>query len=197
MEKWHRTGLFEDAVISLKRCEEETQRFRSDPDALKWMVISLHSSVQGFIALVLSQGNGLQLMRKSAMVKWLEAHKNGHNYPDDTRMDTFLNLYSKIKKEECMQGMSGVVPFKSDGHNKAMKYLNELRNQFIHFNIDGWSINTGDLAWVIAKSMDVVEFTYQSPHFPWHRCDDSEILRNHIGQQISNIRSAFCTNDYD
>jgi hypothetical protein len=188
VSNWYRTGLFDDAIASLSRSEEEVRRLSDDPDALKWALIALHSTVQGFMALVLEQGNGLLLMPKKDTAEWLEAHYGDKAYPE-TRMDRFLNLYAKIKRQECMQGIMGAVPFKNDGHDREMKSLNRLRNQFIHFNVGGWSIEISGLQILVSKVIDVVDYAYLSPLFPWHRYDDAEKLRDRIRNHISLIRA--------
>jgi hypothetical protein len=189
MNTWYRTGLYEDAVVSLTRCEEEVIRLRKDSHSLKWMLISLHSTVQGFMALVLDQGNLINLMRVNDAEKWLKAHEQGEQYPVCS-MDRFRNLYKKIKKPEFMAGIVNWSKFSQKSHDDQIKWLNEQRNQFIHFNISGWSINIAEIHLLIDRMMDIVEFCAKNPHFPWHRLEDSEKARRQVIQTISRIRTA-------
>jgi hypothetical protein len=137
--------MFEDAMASLDRCAEEVARLRGEPHAIKWTLLSMHSALQGFMALILEQGNGLLLMPKKDMIEWQKAHYAGNTYPTG-QMDTFLNLYAKIKRKESMPG---AAPFKTIGHTEAMKELNALRNQFIHFNISGIDMT---MQWYVKKT---------------------------------------------
>jgi hypothetical protein len=189
MNNYYRTGLFEDAIVSLSRCQEEVSRFRVDPHALKWVLLSLHSTIQGFMALVLEQGNGLSLMTAKDAKAWLEAHDQRKPHPQSSRMDTFLNLYKKIKQTEMMVGMIGAEPFKPNGHDAHMKSLNSLRNDFIHFTLSGWSIEVSGLNGLIEQMMDIVDFCHRSILFPWQRYNNADKYRSEIQSSVSRIRT--------
>ncbi len=190
MDNYYRTGIFEDAIASLSRCQEEVDRLRDDPHALKWVLLSLHSAVQGFMCLVLDQGNCLLLMKPEDAKAWMEAHDQNKPYPKNSRMDTFLNLYKKVKKTEAMMGTIGAEPFEPNGHDAYMKSLNNLRNNFIHFTLSGWSIEVSGLDELIGKMMDIVEFCSSSVLFPWHRYRKSTEYREKVSTAIANIRTA-------
>jgi hypothetical protein len=189
MCSYYRTGLLEDALRTLSRCEEEVARFRHDPHALKWLLISLHCTVQSFMASVLEQGNGLQIMKPKVAKAWLKAHYGDEDYPTKTDMDYFLNLYEKIKDADSMRGYASLLPFKQSGHDDSIATLNEWRNQYIHFNISSWSIEVSGLHELIKKVMDVVQYCSESTSFPWHRFGDSKPHRDKVLEAISKIRA--------
>jgi hypothetical protein len=188
MKSIYSTGLLDDAFRSLSRCEEEVTRFRHDPHALKWLIISLHCMIQSFMANVLDQGNGLQVMRPDAAKKWLKAHDGDQNYPSRTDMDYFLSLYEKIKDSNSFLGYTTHV-FVSIGHDDVIEKLNRYRNQFIHMNVSSFRIGISGLHEVIAKSLDIVEYCRDSPAFPWHQLKDSESRREALNKSVSKLRN--------
>lgn len=195
MERYFRTGLFEDAIDSLREAQSQIALIRAKRTAIKWATIAMHSAVQGHMALVLNQGNGLNVLAKKDAEAWLKAHYEHKPYPTNLRMDGFMNLYAKIKQMEFMGNFVGAEPFRSLGHDVSMKRLNKIRNRFIHFNVDGWSIEISGLHVVFREAVEVIEYSANSINFPWHRSDDFETRRtmcDHLIEQIKDLcRSPF------
>ena len=54
---WLRTNEREDAVRSLEWCAETAKTVRADPHGWKWLLISLHNAVQGYMVVALEKGD--------------------------------------------------------------------------------------------------------------------------------------------
>ena len=93
-----RTSHWTDAITSLEDTHDFTGRIALSPHYWKWVVIAVHSAVQGFMALALEQGNSLLVMDDNRGAKWLHAYEKGDSYPED-RMDRFHSLYEKVKSD--------------------------------------------------------------------------------------------------
>jgi hypothetical protein len=86
-----RTDHWIDAVASLEAEQEFIARVTLDEHQWKWVIISVHSCVQGFMSLALNQGNGLLVLRDDLAAKWLHSYRSGKNYPVE-KMDFFITL---------------------------------------------------------------------------------------------------------
>ena len=162
-----RTGEHEEAVRSLEWTARQADEVSSDPYLWKWVLISLHNAVQGFMVLSLWNGNGLLALRDRVAAKWIAAHEDGGPYPVE-KLDEFLNLYSKVKNASNFH-FEGVGPFlPGSTHDESIKRLNDFRNEFIHFTPKGWSLELAVLPRICLDALDVVQFYVESPALRWH-----------------------------
>jgi hypothetical protein len=187
MSDWMRTGMHEDAKASLTRWAEEAGRVSKDPTALKWMVLAAHSAIQGFMSLVLYQGNGFLVMRPEDAKVWMQAYDADGPYPK-TKMDSFLGLYKKIKRADSFLGFAGSKPFAPDAHDAAMRRLNSVRNDFVHFTASGWSIEHAYVLALCGETADVVDFCISSTAFPWSHFGAVERTRSETLRALAEIR---------
>ncbi len=151
-EKWFRADEREDAVASLKLYIDSVSKIKSDVVYWKWVIISLHSAVQSIMAFHLGFGNDLLVMSQEDAEAWLEAHENGEAYPE-TKMDSFLNLYKKIKKHEIL----GYKFVPSGQEGKSIKRLNWFRNGFVHFMPKGWSIEMSGMPEICLDCLSIIK----------------------------------------
>jgi hypothetical protein len=160
---WLRADEREDAIASLKLYAEAINRCREDLSYWKWAVVSLHSVVQAIMAIHLGFGNNLLVMRQVDAEAWLKAHDDGKPYPN-TKMDTFLNLYEKIK--HCAVFGYTFAPKGQQG--KSIKRLNGFRNEFVHFVPKGWSIELSGMPNICLDCLDIIkELNFRSVHSRW------------------------------
>ena len=151
-ERWLRTGEREDAIASLKLYSEAISKIDLDLAYWKWVIISLHSALQSIMAFHLGFGNDLLVMSQEDAEKWIEANDAGTPYPD-AKMDSFLNLYKKIKKHEILG-----FKFSPNGLQTAsVKKLNYFRNEFIHFMPKGWSIEVSGMPRLCSDCLNVIK----------------------------------------
>ena len=127
-------------------------KVENDVSYWKWAVISLHSATQSIMAFHLGFGNDLLVMSQNDAEAWLSAHEAQTDYPE-TQMDSFLNLYKKIKKHEIL-GFK-FTPKGQEG--SSIKKLNILRNEFIHFMPKGWSIEIAYMLEVFSDCTNIIK----------------------------------------
>lgn len=163
-----RTNEHEEAVRSLEWAELQARSIASDGYYWKWVLIALHNAAQGFMVLALWNGNGLLAMPPKLAAKWLAAYEAGMPLPRDA-LDRFLNLYAKVKDESNFHYL-GSTPFRPGAsHDASFKYLNEFRNEFIHFTPKGWSLLLPGLPAMALDVLNLVEhFGWQSSGILWH-----------------------------
>lgn len=164
-----RTDEREEAVRSLEWAEAQSRSIAEDPYQWKWVLVALHNAVQGFMVLSLWNGNGLLALRDKVAAKWLDAHRNGGEYPVE-KLDEFLNLYKKVKDKDNFHFI-GAGPFIPGAtHDDSFIRLNSLRNEFTHFTPKGWSLELRGLPSICLDTIDLIEFFgWNSTAILWHK----------------------------
>jgi len=141
----------------------------------RWVIIALHNAVQGFMVLSLRHGNGLLALSDKSYAEWMDAHEKGGPYPSDEKLDTYLNLYKKIKNKELGQ-IGGNRRFEPKGtEGKSIKKLDALRNDFIHFTPKGWSLKIDGLPQICADCLRLIAFLgWDTENIFWHEPSHKE-----------------------
>ena len=75
MKNWLRTDEAVEAVISLEMLCEQLPRVIDDPHYWRWVIIALHSGLQGFMVLALKGTNGFSVLTKECEKEWIAAFK--------------------------------------------------------------------------------------------------------------------------
>ncbi len=185
MMHWIRTDEAQEAVFALEMVHELLPRVSQQPYAWKWIVIALHNSFQGFMVLALQGTNGLNVLTRGSAREWVAAYERGDVAYPEPKLETFLNLYKKIKSNRmCMYTDSR--RFKPSGtQTRNVKKLNELRNEFIHFTPKRLSLETSGLPLIVKDSTDIINFlAFESGNIIWHE----ESLEQHTCQLVEEIR---------
>ncbi|MDN5849405.1 MAG: hypothetical protein L0H63_07140 [Nitrococcus sp.] len=146
------------------RTDEEAD----DIYAWRWIVLSLHNAVQGFMVLSLRHGNGLLALSSRCFVAWMEAHESDGKYPKK-ELDTYLGLYKKVKSKEtgAIGGNTPFVPKGSEG--RSIRKLNALRKDFIHFTPKGWSLEVSGLPKIGIDCLRLIAFLgWETQNVFWH-----------------------------
>ena len=102
MENWFETNEAQEAVLSLQMMSEQLDHLAKtgNKHCWTWIIIGLHTALNGFMVLALSGTNSLNVFPENCAKQWLTAYySNSGKYPEP-RLDCFLNLYNKIKSEK-------------------------------------------------------------------------------------------------
>lgn len=190
---WFRTDEREDAISSLKLYIDAIKQSNRDISYWKWTLISLHSASQSIMAIHLGFGNDLLVMSQENAEAWLEAHEDGKPYPD-TKMDSFLNLYKKIKSHEVF-GYK-FVPKGQQG--RSIKRLNSFRNEFVHFMPKGWSIDISGMPEICLDCLQIIqELNNGFVRTRWEseeQCTKFEELLNCATKETKHLHDNYTTN---
>lgn len=125
-----------DAVASLELCSIFFEQAEADQRYWKWFVVSMHSGVQGLFVVVLRSQDYL-LVQKAGVANEMRNAFESRSMPPRARMDNFLKLYKKLCCGKVAQQLSHPLP-SSDEHLQALEKLDELRDEFVHFNSKTW-----------------------------------------------------------
>jgi hypothetical protein len=143
----------------------------------RWVTIALHNAAQGAMVLSLRHGNGLLALTDKSYAEWMAAYEKGETPPPD-RLDTYLNLYRKVKHKEFGQlgGNSRFVPRGTEGAD--IKRLDSLRNDFIHFPPKGWSLQVLGLPRICLAAARLISFLgLETTNVSWHSEESRRVLQ--------------------
>jgi hypothetical protein len=135
-----RTDTFDDAISSLELATLFYERAHHDERYCKWFVLALHSGVQGCFALALDGGNSLLVQKPGVAAKTLAA-LDAREVPPEPHMENFLRLYKKLQAEGNLRSYDTLPLPESEAQASSLASLDELRDNFIHFNSKSWSIS--------------------------------------------------------
>lgn len=120
------------------------------------------------MVLALRGSDRLRPLRDDIAKKWLEAHQNRTDYPEE-KLDNFRNLYKKIKSDLMLFFVHSKKFVSSKAQDKSIHKLNLLRDNFIHFLPQSWSIEVSGLPKVCSDCIDVINFLgWESGNVTWH-----------------------------
>lgn len=134
-----RTDSLDDALSSFELASLFFDQAQSDNRYWKWFVIAMHSGVQGCFALALAKSHGLLVQKPGVAAKMLAAIEARTEIPSP-HMDNFLRLYSKLQSEGIFKSTEDLPVQRSREQEEGLKSLDELRDEFLHFNTKSWSI---------------------------------------------------------
>lgn len=183
MNHWLRTDEYEEVASSLEFLAYCSSKLESDVYYWKWVIISLHSGLQGFMVIALRDSAGLNILKDSIAAEWLRAYREGGDFPIEY-LDTFLNLYKKIKSNQMLKYVHSkrFVPERSQG--KSIKRINWFRNKFTHFIPQGWSIEVSGLPQICLDCIKIIRFLgWSSGNVMWREHD----IKNRCERALAQI----------
>jgi hypothetical protein len=170
-----------DTEGSLRKAAQTLALVRADPSEWKWALLAIHSAVQGIFVIALSLGNNLLTLKSGHAAGWLRSHRSGEPYPSKLDLDYFGELYKKAKEHSKFSA--------TQDHDKAVGQLNELRNNFIHFHAQGWSIQLAGLPTICLDSLEIVEHLgWKFGGIYWHTNAQSRRARRHFRQLVRELK---------
>jgi hypothetical protein len=122
-----------DALASLELLAESLPKALIAPHYWKWVVLSLHSTLQAFMVLSLQGTNSLNFLSNKSAREWLEAYEGDATPENPPKLDTFLNLYSKIKSDTILIWSNSKAFKPTSSQDVSVNKLNAYRNDFIHY----------------------------------------------------------------
>jgi hypothetical protein len=159
-----------DAICSLELLAEHLPRVITVPHHWKWVILSLHNALQGFMVLSLQGTNMLNVLTKKSAEDWLKRYETGQPSYTPPKLDYFMDLYEKIKSD-AMGLRTDSQPFlPSPAQDKSVKRLSKLRNEFAHYVPAGSAFNMKTWTKVVLSVIPIIEFlAFKSNNFSFHK----------------------------
>lgn len=157
-----------DAICSLELLAEHLPKVITIPHHWKWVLLSLHNSLQGFM--VLSLHDTPNVLTKKSAKDWHESDKTEQLLYKPRKLDTFMGLYEKIKSE-AMNLRPDSKSFVPDSRqDKSVKKLNAFRNNFVHYVPADSALNMKTWTMVVLDVMPIIEFlAFESNNVSFHK----------------------------
>ena len=174
MEQWLETDEIEEAISALEMAGRSLSRVQEDLYEWRWVIISTHIALQGFMVCALRGSDGLNALKDKNAGEWLKAYRQEIPFPKE-QLDSFLGLYTKIKTDAmCFYIHS--KPFQPKGaHDSSIRNLNALRNKFIHFVPRMWMLDIRGLPTICLDSLEVMEFlAWECGNVAWAMNDNQQ-----------------------
>ena len=160
MENWFETNETQEAVLSLQMMSEQLDHLAKSGNKhyWTWIIIGLHTALNGFMVLALRGTNDLNVLPEKCAKQWLTAYdSNSGKYPEK-RLDSFLNLYNKIKSEKMNLYTNSKLFIPKATQDSSVEKLNSLRNDFIHFIPKVWLIEPSYFIQIVYDCLDIISF---------------------------------------
>ena len=175
-----RTDEETEAANAVKMAAHFAEHAHEDIHLWRWIIIAMHNAAQGTMVLSLRHGNGLLALSDECYAAWMEAYEK-HEPPPPEKLDSYLNLYKKVKHSQWGQvgGNKRFVPSGSEG--KDIKQLNSLRNDFIHFTPKGWSLEVDGLPRICLSTARLISFlALETQNVFWREEESRNLLEQSL-----------------
>ncbi len=172
---WLQTDEADDVRGSLRHAVQCAELAKRDPHAWKWMMLALHSALQGAcVCHLTTTAAPVGAVSDKNAAEWLEYFEKSRTDASVKPPRTFLlslpGLLKKIRKPFSVGDRS--LPDGIAISEKEIAWLNrlheEIRNQFVHFEPMGWSIELSGIpeyAQVVARIItDILAAGYAFRH---------------------------------
>lgn len=186
MARWLRTDEKLEFISSVRMVTTSLTAAQHDLEHWKWVVIALHNAMQGAMVMALRGGNNLRVMPEKLAAKCLEAHNAGKPWPKE-RLDSFSNLYEKVRNNEVMNFYIHSRALPQDAElDQNIEVVLKLRNQFIHFTPQGWSIEVSGLPSICESVLRAIHFLcWESGNIIWHQPEIADQARQEVENAMS------------
>ncbi|MCS4307661.1 hypothetical protein M2404_002001 [Rheinheimera pacifica] len=189
MEHWLRTDERQEFISSMRMVRKCLISVSDDIEQWKWAVIALHNAAQGAMVQALRAGNDFRIMPEKLAQKCYQAHRDNKPWPK-AKMDSFPNLYKKVQSQEMMlfYTHSKTLPCDTDRDYCVSKLL-ELRNSFIHFMPQGWTLEVSGLPHIFISLIEMISYLcWESRNVIWYEEGQSTTARELVSECLSAAR---------
>nr|CAD6602153.1 type II toxin-antitoxin system RelB/DinJ family antitoxin [Rhizobium sp. Khangiran2] len=151
-ENWIRTDEAEDVAGSIRHAIRAAQFLGEDPLAWKWVVMALHSALQGAcVCHLTTTAAPVGAVTERNAGEWLtyleDSRTNPNAKPPKTHLMGLPELLKAVRKPNSAGDGSNIagVAISEFELNWLHRFHKETRNQFAHFQPMGWSIEVSGI----------------------------------------------------
>ena len=149
---WIRTDEAEDVAASVRHVLRCWALAVQDPQAVKWAALALHPALQGAcVCHLTTTASPVGAVTKDNAVAWLDYFERSRSdptaSPPKTVLMTLPDLLKAIRRPNSIGGgdCSPGIDIADDEFNWLRRFHKDIRNQFVHFSPQGWSIEISGL----------------------------------------------------
>lgn len=155
----------------------------------KYCLISIHNALQGYMCIVLKRGNSFATWKKQDFMKWMKAYEKGDTLPEP-KLDYFMSLFEKLEIRNSTEISACGLYLKGEKAKAAIEKLNDLRNNFSHFNLDGLLITQLEAAQACVAGLATIKHIVDTPDLiHWHE----DLAKDECQNLIKDVENKLCT----
>ena len=178
----------QDVLASLEQCALSLLQAQQSDRAWKWVILSLHSALQGAMVCHLSGSARLgslieQKAKKS--LEWLKGDRRGNSPKEFVAPAGELFKRLSCPSLRIEGGCGGIISI-SEEQRKSFKRLNDLRNELTHFSPKGWSIEIKFIEESIDDVLDILSLILNDD-WPFQNMPEED--KSALESKIEEIRS--------
>lgn len=185
VENWIQTDENEDIAGSIRHVIRAAQFVREDSLAWKWVVIALHSALQGAcVCYLTTTAAPIGAVTKRNTREWVAYFEDSRTNPNAVPPKTYLmclpDLLKAVRKPNSAghgSNAAGIAISESE-LNWLIRFHNDFRNQFTHFEPMGWSIEVSgipEIAQLVARIIgDILRTGWAFRHLDRARCEEMQ-----------------------
>ena len=191
MTAFVRADECQDVLGSLEQCAFSLAQARRSERAWKWVVLSLHSALQGAMVCHLSGTEQLGALQERDAIKWREwNNKNLQEGDEDAggpppkRLADANELFERLQRSAARieDGCGGEISI-AEQQRVSFKRLHDLRNEFSHFSPRGWSIGLSGTKQAVDDVLSIIRLIADDGWPFRHMTEqDRSMLRSKIGE---------------
>jgi hypothetical protein len=192
MSEFVRTDECQDVLASLEQCAFSLAQARRSERAWKWVILSLHSALQGAMVCHLSGPEQLGALEEGSAENWRQweekciqdgAEDSGDPRRKRLAREHLADAKKLFRRLHCSaarieDGCGGIVPI-TDQQRDSFEFLHDLRNEFTHFSPKSWSIDLCSIKQAIEDVLNVLCLIVDDGG-PRRLAQDWNILRSKI-----------------
>jgi hypothetical protein len=182
-EKWVRTDEAEDVAGSIRHAIRAVQFVEQDPQAWKWLVLALHSALQGAcVCHLTTTAAPLGGVSRRNAKEWLKYFEDQRVNANAKQPKTFLmclpDLLKAVRKPDSAGDRSdgSGVEISDSELDWLTSFHKIIRNQFTHFEPMVWSIEVSgipEITKLIARIIkDILEVGWAFRHLAQEQRDE-------------------------
>ena len=172
-----------DVLASLEHCALSLRQARQSDRAWKWVILSLHSALQGAMVCHLSGTAQLGALTEKSAKKWRERYERNEDQAPREYVASATTLFSRLSCPSSRIEGGGEIIAVTSQQRKSFERLHDLRNDFTHFSPKGWSIGKMSIKEIIDDILDIM-CTIQADPWPFRHMpeENRQALRSIIGE---------------
>jgi len=186
MDNYIQTDQAADVSGSIRHALRTAQIVGEDPHAWKWLVLALHSALQGAcVCHLTTTAEPVGAVTANNAAEWLKYFEVSRTDPNAKPPKTYLmplpNLLKEVRRPHSAGDRSNAAGISiSDNEMRRLKHFHDdIRNQFVHFEPMSWSIEVSgipEIARLIARIIqDILKVGWAFRHMS---CEEHDGLQS-------------------
>ena len=185
MENWIQINAAEDVAGSIRHVIRTSQFVGEDSHAWKWVVMALHSALQGAcVCHLTTTAAPIGAVTERNTSEWIAYFNDFRTNPEVTPPKTFLmclpDLLKAVRKPDSAGDRSNAtgITISESELNWLTRFHKEFRNQFTHFELMAWSIEVSgvpDIAKLVARIIgDILQAGWAFRRLDRGQCEEMQ-----------------------